>query len=264
MHAAAQPARRRTAPTRTPTRRAIAPPVRPPPVGCAAGWPGATWSRSVLLVALVAGASGWSSSPRSLAVQRRPGRRATPLLGAAQIRRRRPTCPTGAPLARARPRRDPRPGRGAGRRYAASTSRASWPDGVLIEVTERTAVAVVEIGGRLRGHGRRGRAVPRLPATARRPAAWSDRPADTGSDALAEAARVVAGRCPPDLAGRVDHVEVRTVDKISLRAAQRRARCGGGAPTSPPLKAQVLAVLLAQPGRTYDVSVPGQPVTSRR
>ena len=30
------------------------------------------------------------------------------------------------------------------------------------------------------------------------------------------------------------------------------------------LKAQVLVTLLAQPGHTYDVSVPGQPVTSPR
>ncbi len=32
----------------------------------------------------------------------------------------------------------------------------TWPDGVRISVVERTAVAVVELGGRLRGHGEEG------------------------------------------------------------------------------------------------------------
>ncbi len=82
----------------------------------------------------------------------------------------------------------------------------TWPDGIRIDVVERTAIAVVELGGRLRGLDADGvvfrdyRAAPKgMPRV--RPA---PRP---GTDALAEAATVVAA-LPRDLAARVDHVEV--------------------------------------------------------
>lgn len=136
----------------------------------------------------------------------------------------------------------------------------SWPDTVVVEVQERTAVAVVEIGGQLRGLDVEGvvfreyRSAPRgLPRVETAP--------DTGRDALREAAGVVS-TLPDGLGSRVDHVEVVTVDQISLELRDGRVVVWGSAEESE-VKAEVLAALLQQPGETYDVSVPGQPTVSR-
>lgn len=135
----------------------------------------------------------------------------------------------------------------------------SWPDGVSIDVTERTAVAVVELGGRLRGLDAEGivfrdyRAAPKgLPRV--RPTT------STGADALAEAAGVVAV-LPAELAARVDHVEVQTIDQITLVLRDGREVLWGSAEQSE-LKARVLPQLLAaQRAQVYDVSVPESPIT---
>ena len=134
-----------------------------------------------------------------------------------------------------------------------------WPDQVLIQVHERTAVAVVEIGGRLRGMDGDGvifrdyrQAPPGLPHV--------QTTTDTPSDALQEAAHVVSS-LPADLAQKVDHVEVETVDQISLVLRDGRVVRWGSADESS-LKAEVIAALLqAKQAHEYDVSVPGQPTT---
>jgi cell division protein FtsQ len=136
-----------------------------------------------------------------------------------------------------------------------------WPHGVLIKVTERTPVAVVEIGGRFHAMDAEGvifRDYPRPPAGMPRVVSG----ADTSSTALAEAARVIAA-LPSGLAARVDHVAVGGVDQVSL-VMRGGAVVIWGSDAQSELKAQVLVRLLAQPGHTYDVSVPGQPVTSPR
>ena len=84
----------------------------------------------------------------------------------------------------------------------------------------------------------------------------------TSSAALAEAARVIAA-LPSGLAARVDHVAVAGVDQVSL-VMRGGAVVIWGSDAQSALKAQVLVQLLSQPGHTYDVSVPGQPVTSPR
>jgi cell division protein FtsQ len=135
----------------------------------------------------------------------------------------------------------------------------AWPDGIRIDVTERTAIAVVELGGRLRGLDAEGvvfrdyRSAPKgLPRV--RPTT------STGSDALAEAAGVVAV-LPGDLAARVDHVEVQTIDQITLVLRDGRQVLWGSAEQSE-LKARVLPELLAaQRAQVYDVSVPESPIT---
>jgi cell division protein FtsQ len=136
-----------------------------------------------------------------------------------------------------------------------------WPDRVRVDVQERTAVAVVEIAGQLRGMDADGvvfrdyaQAPPDLPRV--------QTGNDTGSDALREAALVVAA-LPGDLAARVDHVEVETVDQITLALRDgRTVRWGSSADSD--LKAEVLATLLAaRKAQTYDVSVPGNPTTSQ-
>jgi cell division protein FtsQ len=134
-----------------------------------------------------------------------------------------------------------------------------WPHGVLIKVTERTPVAVVEIGGRFhamdadgvlfRNYQQPPPGMPRVVSGA-----------DTSSAALAETARVIAS-LPSGLAGRVDHVAVAGLDQVSL-VMRGGAVVIWGSDAQSDLKAEVLVRLLARPGHTYDVSVPGQPVTS--
>ncbi|HEY3531288.1 MAG TPA: FtsQ-type POTRA domain-containing protein [Nocardioides sp.] len=134
-----------------------------------------------------------------------------------------------------------------------------WPDGVLIKVTERRPVAVVQIGGRYQAMDADGvlfRTYPRPPAHMPRVVS----PATISSDALAEAARVIAA-LPPGLAARVDHAGVRSLDQVTL-TMRSGATVLWGSDAQSALKAEVLVRLLAHPARTYDVSVPGQPVTS--
>ena len=135
----------------------------------------------------------------------------------------------------------------------------AWPDGVLITVTERTAIAVVDIAGKIRGLDAEGivfrdykSAPPGLPRV--RPTT------SAGTDALKEAAGVVSA-LPDDLAARVDHVEVQTIDQITLVLRDGRQVMWGSADESE-LKATVLVTLLQnQEAKVYDVSVPGSPVT---
>jgi cell division protein FtsQ len=133
----------------------------------------------------------------------------------------------------------------------------TWPDTVRIEVAERTAVAVVELAGRLRGLDADGivfREYERVP-----PGMPRIQPgAAAGTDALREVATVVSA-LPADLAARVDHVEVTTIDQITLVMRDQREVLWGSAEESA-LKAQVVDRLLAaQKASSYDVSVPGNP-----
>ena len=86
-------------------------------------------------------------------------------------------------------------------------------------------------------------------------------PGGTRDEALAEGAAVV-GALPFRLARKVEYVEVRSVDAISLHLRDGRLVKWGSAGRSDD-KAEVLDSLLERPGQTYDVSVPGQP-TARR
>lgn len=133
----------------------------------------------------------------------------------------------------------------------------TWPDEVRIAVVERTAVAVVELAGRIRGldadgvvfrdYGQVPEGMPRI-----RPGG------SAGTDALKEAATVVSA-LPEGLVARVDHVEVATVDQITLVLRDQRRVLWGSAEESE-LKADVLdKLLVAQEASFYDVSVPGNP-----
>jgi cell division protein FtsQ len=133
-----------------------------------------------------------------------------------------------------------------------------WPDGIRIQVQERVAVAVIDIGGRLRGLDSDGvvfasydKAPPGLPRISST--------SSTAPDALKEAATVVAA-LPPELAAMVDHLDVQTVDQITLVLKDQRVVVWGSADDSA-TKAEVLLKQLRQPARVYNVSVPGQPVT---
>ena len=133
----------------------------------------------------------------------------------------------------------------------------TWPDAVRIQVVERTAVAVVELAGRLRGLDADG-VVFRDYKTAPKGMPRVRPGSSAGTDALKEAATVVSA-LPEDLATRVDHVEVATVDQITLVMRDQRQVLWGSAEQSE-LKAEVVDRLLAaQKATVYDVSVPGNP-----
>jgi cell division protein FtsQ len=134
-----------------------------------------------------------------------------------------------------------------------------WPNGILISIQERVAIAVVQIGDRLRGMDSEGvvfrdykKAPPGLPRV--------ETSIGTTSAALKEAAKVISA-LPEDLTLIVDHVQVTTIDQISLVLKDGRTVVWGSADESD-TKADVLATLLATvQAQVYDVSVPSKPTT---
>lgn len=135
-----------------------------------------------------------------------------------------------------------------------------WPDQILITLTERTAVAAVPVGSGYRGIDQDGvmfreflgrpTDLPLITA-----------PDDIDKDSMKEGAHVVAA-LPVDLREDVDHVEVESIDRISLVLRDERIVVWGSAEESAD-KARVLTALLAAAPKesTYDVSAPGQPTT---
>jgi len=133
-----------------------------------------------------------------------------------------------------------------------------WPDAVRIIVEERVAIAVIDIGGRLRGldadgvvfneYAKAPSGLPRVSSTTQ-----------TTPAALEEAATVIAA-LPQPLRRLVDHVEVLTVDQITLVLRDGRTVVWGSSDDSEQ-KAEVLLALLERPAQIYDVSVPSQPTT---
>ncbi len=134
----------------------------------------------------------------------------------------------------------------------------SWPDRVRIDVVERSPVAVVEVGGTVRGMDDEGvlfREFSRRPGNLPLVRTF----AAAGVDARREAAEVISA-LPRDVARRVDHLEVESVDQITLVLRDGRSVVWGSAELSDE-KARVLVPLLERPAEQYDVSVPSQPTT---
>lgn len=135
-----------------------------------------------------------------------------------------------------------------------------WPDEVLVRVRERTSVAVVEMGSRTRGLDAEGvvfRDYEEAPGDLPRVRLVGD----PGREALREAASVAAA-LPEDLAPRVAYVSVQTVDQIVLVLRNDTEVVWGSAEESDRKSEVLLALLEATSAQRYDVSVPGQPVTS--
>lgn len=131
-----------------------------------------------------------------------------------------------------------------------------WPDRVLVRVQERVPVALVDIAGRARGLDAAG-VVFTLPGPAPARLPLIETTPETTADGLAEGAAVVDAM-PTEVAALVQHLEVATVDAISLVLRDGRRVLWGSAALSEQ-KAAILPALLEQPGRTFDVSVPAQP-----
>lgn len=129
-----------------------------------------------------------------------------------------------------------------------------WPDRVVVRVEEREAIAVVDIGGQIRGMDDEGvvfRDYARTPAGL--PLVRTS--SDTRGDALREAAQVITA-LPDALVAKVEYVSVATVDQIELQLGDGRTVVWGSAEDSDQ-KAEVIEALLSRPGSRYDVSVPG-------
>ena len=143
-----------------------------------------------------------------------------------------------------------------------------WPGTVRIVVTERRAVAVVQEAGVFEGLDAEGvlfrsyrsppDGLPLVRSDDLSEAVSDD--AEVRADALREVARVVQS-LPPPVAGKVDHVELASLDSIELVLADGSLVRWGSADDSG-LKADVLAALMSVPATTYDVSVPGLPTTT--
>lgn len=144
---------------------------------------------------------------------------------------------------------------------SASVSR-SWPHTIHIEVTERVPVAVVSRGVGLQAvdadgylFGSYSTEPKDLPVIRTAPA--------VRREALAEAAAVIRA-LRADIAAKVRHVDVETIDQIVLRLKDGRRVMWGSADDSEQ-KAEVLADLLrataSKKPREIDVSVPGRPTT---
>lgn len=139
---------------------------------------------------------------------------------------------------------------------ASATVSRSWPHAVAVDVTERTAVAVLTVDGTVTGMDADGvlfRDYDRAPDDL--PDVRTTGPTDR--QVRREAASVVAA-LPSALARQVDHLEVSSIDQITLALRDGRTVLWGSAAESA-TKAQVLQVLLEREGTVYDVSVPAQP-----
>ncbi len=144
----------------------------------------------------------------------------------------------------------------------AEVSRA-WPDRISIRVTERTAVVAVEREGAWRGVDEQGvvfrdyaEQPPDLPVV--------QMSATTSVEALAEAAQVV-GALPGAILGRVESLEVGSIDRIEL-TLRGGVTVNWGSAEQAEEKARVLQVLLDQKGpqsSVYDVTAPGRPTVRR-
>lgn len=134
-----------------------------------------------------------------------------------------------------------------------------WPDTVLIEIVERVAIAVVEIGGRLRGMDADGvvfRDFQRVPPGL--PKVQTD--IGTSAEALREAALVISA-LPESLTLLVDYLQVTSVDEISLYLKDGRQVVWGSSDDSETKATVAIDLLEKVAAQIYDVSVPTQPTT---
>ena len=136
----------------------------------------------------------------------------------------------------------------------------SFPRGLVIDVTPRVPLAVIEAGAGWRLVDATGLAYLSVET---RPAGLFelDMPASPADRAARAAAVAVVTGLPPDIAGQVIAVSADTVDDVRLTLTTG-AEVRWGSEERAGRKAAVLAVLLRQPGAVYDVSTPDRPTVS--
>ncbi|MBG0829519.1 FtsQ-type POTRA domain-containing protein [Planomonospora sp. ID67723] len=129
-----------------------------------------------------------------------------------------------------------------------------WPGTLMIEVVERTPVAVLPVGGTFALVDRHGVVIeikgvvpPALPVLR------LDRPGP--GDPATAAALAVVGALPEELSSRVAEVHAPSAETVSLRLRDGRSVVWGGSDRAAD-KARVLVTLLKRPADTYDVSSP--------
>ncbi len=132
-----------------------------------------------------------------------------------------------------------------------------WPSTLRVVVRQRSAVAVMSAGSRLRLVDVTGRdfatvrsAPPGLPVVTV-PGGSKGRPA-------LQAALTVLATLPTDLGGRAREVRARTPDDVRLTIGAKQVVWGSVRDSE--LKARVLRALLNRPAEVYDVSSPRTPV----
>lgn len=148
---------------------------------------------------------------------------------------------------------------------AVATARVSrhWPHQLVIDVTERTPVAVVDGAGEpvlLDRSGVPFARAPRPPADLVRVqvdgavTVAGTGPPGAGDDEARAAVRVL-GALPASVRKRVESVRAPSPDSVTLSLAGGRTVVWGS-PADSATKARVLRVLLRRPAHVYDVSAP--------
>ncbi|GLJ88355.1 cell division protein FtsQ [Streptomyces poonensis] len=148
----------------------------------------------------------------------------------------------------------------------------SWPHGIDLKVTERTAVLIVEKaenGGKyaeVDAKGVRFATVSRVPKGVPVLELADSRPSGArrfGADRLVREAVRVAGDIPDAVAGETQVVKVRSYDSISLELRDGRTVLWGSGEKGR-AKARTLTALMkaASGARHFDVSVPTAPASS--
>jgi cell division protein FtsQ len=134
----------------------------------------------------------------------------------------------------------------------------SWPNTVTVDVTEHQAVFQrdVSAGGTASYQWVDAQGVVFHTDATRLGVPLLTSPTDDPA-LLEEVAEVLAG-VPADLLAQTQSVSATSVDQVKLFLSDGRQIVWGSADESA-LKAQVIEVLLKQPGTVYDVSAPGHP-----
>ncbi|MET9020228.1 cell division protein FtsQ/DivIB [Actinopolymorpha sp. NPDC004070] len=139
----------------------------------------------------------------------------------------------------------------------------SWPHEVTVRIVERTAVAVWQDGSAYHlvdAEGVPFRAVPDAAGAYPLVRLTAARPSPARVEELRVVGAQVAAALPRNLVRRVDAIEVKTPDAVTLRMTHGVTVVWGNAEQSK-LKARVLAELLPRKAKVYDVSVPSFPTT---
>lgn len=141
----------------------------------------------------------------------------------------------------------------------------SWPRGVTVRVTERTAVAWIQADGAIRGVDALGvvfRDFPEAPPLTKLEVVTADPRARP--QALESLGAVVADlqQSAPDLLSQVAVAAAESRDSVTLKLADGRVIRWGSAERSDDKLAVITALIASVQAREYDVSAPEEPTTA--